>query len=197
MPGTRSKDQGPIDAFPENTAESIVFPRITLAANQTNATVQSVFWLPTAFKFYRLIAGLSGTVAGACSVNIVAGTAAELTGIGALPIPDTDYAGQPAYPPAYPTPGQKLFLTDQALTMTTNVATILTPNDVAPTAFAAGTPGFEWDAIWGPAGLLLTVRTVTGAGCTGNLDVQLLGKVYDPTYNKPVLTGFNPASDIP
>lgn len=197
MPPTRAKAQETIDAVGFNTLIPLQFQPITLAASQPSTTVQARMWLPTAVKIYRVIAGLSGTVAGACSVNIVAGVAAELTGVGSLPTPDSDYAGQPAYPPPYPTAGQKLFLTDRPLTMTTELATIITPNDNASTgAFPANTPGFEWDAIWGPGGMEITVRTLTGAGATGTLLVTLLAKFYDPTYSKPILTSFNPAVDI-
>jgi hypothetical protein len=203
MPTTRGKEHGGSNVgFDELVA--ITFSPITLAASVTNAAIQAFYWLPTAMKFYRLVAGLSGTVAGTCAVNVVAGTAAELTGTASQPTPDTDYAGQPtppvtqAYPPPYATAGQRLLAGDQAMTMTTGVATVFTPSGTAASgSYPANTPGVAWDGIWGPGGSLITVRVTTGASTTGTLLVTLLGKFYDTLYNKPVLTSFNPATDIP
>jgi len=184
----------------------IDFPVITLAATQVSGTIQARRAIATCYKIYRVIAALSGSVAGTASINIAMGTAA-LTGT--LPIPDTGYAGQPtsgntpdnAYPPAYATNGQQLFYAARAITMTADAPTVITPNDAAPTsgsgAYAIGTPGFAYDSLWGPGGSLLTVRLVTNGSAAGTLNVSLLVKPYDPFYNKPVLTGFNPATDIP
>lgn len=210
MPATRAKCQGPIDSVGFNGLDVLNFTPVTLAASQNNGTVQAVLFLPTAVKIFRLVAGFdASTVAGSCAVNIVAGTAAEIANSGAtqylaLPIPDTEVSLQPvapnpfAYPPAYASAGQRLFLSDQALTMTANTSTILTPNDSALSgAYAPTTPGNTWDALWGPGGQMLTLRTVTGAGASGKLYVALLVKEYDPTFAKPITTPFNPATDIP
>src|SRR5215472_8761057 len=171
MADTRIKEQGPIGAFPQNQAFTLNFPTLALAASQPLSTPQVPLYLPTAVKIYRVIAGFDGAaVAGSCSINIVVGST-TVTGVqfASLPIPDTDQAEQPtapntqAYPPAYSANRQKLFLNNQALTMTTWTSTVLTPNDSAASgAFAPGTPGSEWDGIWGPAGTLLTLRTLTG-----------------------------------
>jgi hypothetical protein len=213
MPATRAVDVGTPSAFPENQVFQLDFSKLVLSANQGSSTVQAWRFLPTALKIYRVIAGFdSGTVAGACSINIVSGTAAEIANSGgtiytAVPIPETDYASQPvspgaqAYPPAYATAGQRLFLSDQALTMTASTATVLTPEDSAATgAYAAGTPGKTFDALWGPAGSLITLRTVTGAGASGNLYVAMLCKIVLPNQGlsgSQVLTSFDPATSIP
>jgi hypothetical protein len=169
----------------------IMFPIVTLSTSQTSATVQSSTALDTAFKIYRVTALLTATVAGTCSINIVAGTAAEA---GTTPTPDAvDYAIAGTFgPPAYPTAGQQVFLTDQALTMTSGVATVLTP----PTAPVSGSPGNGWDCIWGPSGLVLTLRTVTSSGASGTLAVSMLGKFYDPKPYNPNANPFNPATDL-
>lgn len=197
MGDTRAKDHGSMQtAFPFDSLETLQFSPISLTANQANSVVQERIFLPTAVKIYRVIAGFGSApgVAGTCSINIVAGTAAET---GTLPTPDTDYAGQPAYPPAYASAGQSLFLADQVLTMTADTATVLTPNAAAGSGYPANTPGKAWDALWGPGGAEITLRTVTNGAAAGRLYVALLVKYYDPTYNKPVLTGFNAATDIP
>lgn len=209
MPETRAKAQGPIDAVGFNGLVPLQFPLLTLAASQANSVVQGILVLPTAVKIYRVVSAFDGsTVAGTCSVNVVAGSAAEIANSGAtqytaMPIPDTQVALQPvapntvAYPPAYASAGQRLFLNDQALTMTAYTATVLTPNDSAVSgAYAPTTPGNTWDAIWGPGGQILTLRTVTNGSASGKISVKLLVKFYDPNYSKPVLTPFNPATDI-
>ena len=180
------------------------FSLVTLSGvTQNNGVINGRLWLPTAVKIQRVVVGLYGSVAGTCSVNIVVGTGAKSSTTNLIvPVPDTDYANQPvapatvAYPPAYGVAGQAVFLNDQVITITAEAATILTPNDTAATgAFAAGTPGFSWDSLWGPAGSELTLR-LPCSGFTGNVKVDLYGKFYDPTYMKPVLTGYNPAVDI-
>jgi hypothetical protein len=171
------------------------FPAVTLGATMLNSAVNGIFVLTTAVKIYRVIGYLSGSPAGTCSINIVSGIAAET---GVTPTPDTDYTGQPtpgSYPPAYGTAGQSLFPLDQALTMTTNVSTVLTPTAVATSP--AGAPGNGWDAIWGPGGTILTLRCATNGSGAGTLYVTVLYKEYDPFPSRPVLTGFNPAVDIP
>lgn len=175
---------------------ALQFPPFNLAASQTSATIQERIFLPTAFKIVRVVAGFgaSPAVAGTCAINIVAGSVAPN---GTLPTPDTDYTGQPNYPSPYATDGQQLFLADQPLTMS-SATTVLTPADsVATGAYPAGTPGFAWDALWGPGGAKLTLRTVTNGTAAGRLYVTLLGIFYDTTYTKPVLSGFNAATDIP
>jgi hypothetical protein len=197
MGATRAKDHLAPNAFTFGTPLVLAFPQVTVTANQVNSGIATRIFLPTAVKIYRVVAGFASGAAGVVSLNIVAGIAAEA---GTLPIPDTDYANQPlpAYPPAYASAGQQLFLTDQPITVANNASTILTPSDSAATgAYPAGTPGNTWDALWGPAGSLLTLRLVSNGAGAGNLNVSLLAKVYDPTYNKPVLTSFSPAVDIP
>ena len=206
---TRAKAQNAIDAVGFNSLAELSFPSVVLSGTtQNNGVVAARLWVPTTVKIYRVIAGIFGSVAGTVSLNVVAGEAAEVPNTGAtqflsMPIPDTDYAQQPiapntqAYPPAYATAGQKLFLADRALTITNGVATVLTPDDSAASgAYAPTTPGKAYDGLWGPGGTELTLR-LPSSGATGTVQVRLLVKYYDPTYNKPVLTGFNPATDIP
>lgn len=194
MPPTKTK-QHDISSIGFDGLDQFQFPAVTLGNNMLNSSVNGIFVLGTPIKIYRVIAYMSGSPAGTCSINLVVGVAAES---GVTPTPDTDYAGQPtpgSYPPAFGTAGQQLFPTDQAVTMTTNVSTVLTPTSTAPSP--AGAPGFGWDAIFGPGGSILTLRIATNASGAGTLYVAVLYKEYDPTYNKPVLTGFNPAVDIP
>jgi hypothetical protein len=193
MSATRAKEHEQ-SAVKFDALIPLVFPVVALASSQSVNTVQARIWLPTSVKIYRIIAGLSGTVAGSCAVQVVAGTANPA---GTLPTPDTDYAGQPAYPPAYATAGQQLLQSPAALTMTADLATVINAIAAAGSGYPANTPGQAFDGLWGPGGQELTLRTVTGASTTGNLAVSLLCKFYDPTYNKPVLTGFNPVTDIP
>jgi hypothetical protein len=210
MSTTRAK-QHDISSVGFDCLDYIKFPSVTLSSTtQNNTVIAGRIYLPTAVKILRVIAGISGSVAGTVSLNIVSGTAAEVANSGAtkylsMPIPDTDYANQPtspgavAYPPAYATAGQKLFLADQALTITADTATVLTPSDsaaVASGAYAPGTPGSAWDSLWGPGGAEVTLR-LPCSGATGLVEVGLLVKYYDPTYMKPILTGFNPATDLP
>lgn len=160
----------------------LAFPTVTLAASQTNATVQSIVLAPTTYKFYRIMAYLSGTVASTCSINIVAGIAAE-AGTG---IPDTLDNGVGAYPRVVAGAGIQMLTTDTALTMTTNVITQI------------DLPADLFDVIWKGA---LTLRTVTASGTTGTLYVALLGKQTDITPWTPYGSGtdvnFTPAKDIP
>lgn len=204
MPATRSK-QHFLNVAQYDGLDSFQFQPVTLANNMVSTAIQGIWVLPTSAKIYKAIAYMSGSPAGTCSINLVSGIAAELaTQFASLPIPDTEYGGQPvapgaaAYPPAYATAGQKLFLSDQPVTMTTNVATVLTASDSAASgAYAPGTPGNAWDGLWGPAGSIITLRCVTNASGAGTLTVAVLYKLYDPTYNKPILTPFNPATDLP
>jgi len=174
--------------------DSAQFPAVTLSGTMLNSTISGILVVPTALKIYRVVAYMSGSPAGTCSINIAAGIAAET---GVTPTPDTDYAGQPtpgSYPPAYGSAGQTLFPTDQPVTMTTNVSTVLTPTATAPSPASA--PGKGWDAIWGPGGSILTLRVATNGSGAGTLYVAICYKLYDPTYSKPVLTPFNPAVDL-
>jgi len=215
MGQTVAKAQNNPKAFPLNDSLTLPFPVVTLSSTtQNNSVIAARLWLPTCVKIYRVVAGMSGSLAGTCSLNVVAGIAAEVsTQYASLPIPETDYAGQPispntqAYPPAYATSGQKLFLADQALTVAENPATVLTPSDSAATgAYAPNTPGMAYDALWGPGGAELTLR-LPCTGFTGNVAVTLFCKSYDPPGNQPtgnqsgaafpVLTSFNPAVDLP
>jgi hypothetical protein len=207
MPATRAKAQGAVDSFPFNTADYIKFPSVTLSdTTQNNTVVTGRIYLPTSVKIYRVVAGISGSVVGTCSLNIILGPGAKVATTDLIvPIPDTDYAGQPispgtvAYPPAYAVAGQALLLADTALTMTADTATLITPADSAATgAYATGTPGSAWDSLWGPGGAELTLRLPCSAA-TGLVEVGILVKYYDPTgdSSKPILTAFNPAVDIP
>jgi hypothetical protein len=206
MSTTRSK-QHDIDSVAfDNLVVIGQFPTVALSnVTQNNTVIAGRLWLPTACKIQRVVAAVqSASLAGTCSLNVIVGTGAKsATQYQIVPIPDTDYAGQPvspgvqAYPPAYGAAGQALFLADQALTITNELATILKPNDSAASgAYAAGTPGSAWDALWGPAGSELTLR-LPCSGFTGNVAVTLFGKWYDPTYMKPLLTPYNPATDLP
>src|ERR1700683_670877 len=207
MPATVAKAQGAVNGFPFNTADYIKFPSVTLSGTtQNNSVVAGRIFLPTAVKIYRVIAGISGSVAGTCSLNVILGPGAKAsTQYLIVPIPDTEYARQPishgtvAYPPAYAAAGQALFLADQALTITADTATVLTPEDSALTgAYAANTPGKAYDSIWGPGGAEVTLR-LPCSGATGLVEVGLLVKYYDPTgdSSKPILSGFDPATSIP
>jgi hypothetical protein len=209
MSQTRGKTRDPASVTFDSLVQLGEFPIVTLSSTtQNNTVIAGRIWLPTACKIMRVIAGLAGSVAGTVSLNIVSGVAAEVANSGAtkylsVPIPDTDYTNQPtspgaaAYPPAYATAGQKLFLADQALTITAEVATVLTPSDNAASgAYAASTPGSAYDSLWGPGGAEVTLR-LPCAGATGTVKVYLFGKWYDPAFTKPVLSSFNPAVDIP
>lgn len=160
----------------------IAFPSIAIAASQPSTTVQAIALAPTVYKFYRIMAYFSGAVAGACSINIVAGIAAE-AGTG---IPDTLDNGVNAYPRLVAGAGIQMLTADTALTMTTNVVTQI---DI---------PAPLFDVMWKGA---LTLRTVTGVGATGTLLVVLLGKQTDITPWTPYGSGtdvsFTPAKDIP
>lgn len=208
MPATTAKAQNAPGAVGFNELQEwIVCQNFALVPNRPETVVTFSKFLPTACKIYRVVVGFASTptVAGSCALQFVLGAGpSSSVQFGALPIPDSDYANQPvppgaqAYPPAYPTPGQKLFLSPRPITMANNVATILTPNDSAATgAYSPNTPGSAWDSIWGPGGALVTMRTVTGAGTLGSVYVSLLVTPYDPNYAKPLLTPFNPAVDIP
>lgn len=207
MSATRAKQHFPSDVQFDGL-DSVQFSPVTLSGNMLSTAIQGIFVLPTALKIYRLVAYMSGSPAGTCAINIVSGIAAELTGVGSVPTPDSDYTGQPGaaystgiapqYPPPFATPGQKLLLTDAPVTMTTNTPTIITPSDSAASgAYPAGTPGQAWDALWGPGGAIATLRCVTNGSGAGTLYVALLYKMYDTLYPKPLLTSFNPATDIP
>lgn len=160
----------------------ITFPSVALAASQTSATVQAITLAPTAYKFYRIMAYLSGAVANTCSINIVAGIAAE-AGTG---IPDSLDNGVNAYPRLVAGAGIQMLTADTALTMVTNTVTQI------------DLPAPLFDVLWKGA---LTLRTVTSAGATGTLLVCLLGKQTDITPWTPYGSGsdvsFTPAKDIP
>jgi hypothetical protein len=205
---TRTKGhEGSVVGFDQ--LDYIKFPSVNLSGTtQNNSVVAARLYLPTVVKIYRLIVGISGSVAGTISANVVAGTAAEIANSGgtiytAMPIPDTDYAGQPigpgaqAYPPAYASAGQRLLLNDGVVTITADTATVFTPSDSAATgAYAPNTPGNTWDALWGPGGAELTLR-LPCTGATALVEAGILVKYYDPNYSKPQLTPFNPATDLP
>lgn len=164
-------------------AQMIEFAPVVLSASQTSATVQSTKLFPTTFKIYRALAYFTAAaVAGACSINIVAGTAAE-AGTG---IPDTLDNGVAAYPRQIAGAGIQLFTADQVCTMTANTVTQL---DV---------PADLFDVLWKGA---ITLRTITGVGATGTLVVSLLVKPIDITPWTPEGSGtdvsFTPAKDIP
>jgi hypothetical protein len=160
----------------------LAFPSVTLAASQANTVVQAITLAPTTYKFLRLMCYLSGAVAGTCSVNVIAGIAAE-AGTG---IPDTLDNGVNAYPRVVAGAGIQLLTADTALTMTTNTVTQI------------DLPADLFDVIWKGA---LTLRTATSAGCTGTLYAALLGKQTDINPSRPQGSGtdvnFTPANDIP
>lgn len=150
---------------------ALAFPAVTLAINQTNATVQARIPLPTDFKIFRVTALPSGTVAGTCSVNVVLGTGAE----GSQGTPDNiETTGSYTKAAA----GNILLSADSAVTMTADTVTQINVDN----------PHF--DVIW-PTGGELTLRTVTNGTASGTLQVVLLGKFYDTLPTKPINQNFD------
>ncbi len=160
MPQVTQRKQRTPHAVGFDGLDVLTFAPVTLAASVANTAVQAITLAPTVYKFYRLMAVLTGTVAGTCAVNVVAGVAAE-AGVGT---PDTRDNGANAYPIPIATAGTQLLATDTALTMTTNAVTQI------------DLPADLFDVCWKG---LLTLRVTTGASTTGTLNVALLGKQTD------------------
>jgi hypothetical protein len=161
----RNKDDDP-DAIRYNTLETLQFPVVTLAANQVAGTVQAVIPIGVAYKIQALIAVITGTVAGSCSLQIASGVGA-LAGVGT-----PDNRGLGTVPPTVATNGQQLFSSNQAMTMTANLVQSFYPTSDL------------WDMIFGPV-TLISLRTITGGATTGNLSVSLLACPVNIFYNLP------------
>lgn len=143
------------DAF-----DSLAFPSVTLAASQANTTVQAAIPIPTNFKIFYIVALLTGSLAGTCSINVVAGTAGE-AGVGTK---DTAL-----------TNGQQVLSLDTALTMTANQTQRIQAS-VPDSYFSNATANAS----------IATLRTVTNGSAAGTLLVWLLGKYEDPNPTKPL-----------
>jgi hypothetical protein len=137
------------------------FDPVTLAASEANTTVQRAVALPANCKILRVAALLNDTVAGTCSVNVVAGSGAE-AGVGTK---DTLAVN-----------GTQVLSADAALTMTALLAQ----------EFQASVP----DTIY-PTSLPLTIRVATGSSTTGTLAVRVLAQLVDPNPTKPLYSGSN------
>jgi hypothetical protein len=87
-----------------DTLTALSFDPITLAFTQATTAIQATIPVPCNFKIFYIATALTGSVAGTCSVNVVAGVGAE----GAATAADTIAVS-----------GNKV-ITDAALTMTTN-----------------------------------------------------------------------------
>jgi hypothetical protein len=129
------------------------FDPITLAASQANTAVQSQLAVPANCKILRISAILTGS-AGTCSINVVAGTAAE-GGVGSKE--------------TLAVAGTQLFSSDEALTIADN----------SPQYYQASV----LDVIW-PETLPLTVRTVTNGSGAGTLRLRALAQLVDPNISK-------------
>lgn len=172
-----------------DTLETLQFAPVALALSQTNATVQASIVLPTTYKIYRVTALMTGTVASTCSINLVAGAAAE----GTTGTPDTRDNGANAFPIAVAPAGTIVLAADTAITMTANTITqIDLPADLFDVVFKGQ----------------LTLRTVTSGSSTGTLTVSVLAKNTDinpPQGSYGSITvgsvtgqgGFAPATAIP
>lgn len=140
--------------------EQLTFPTITLAASQSNATVQAVMLLPTTYKILRIMAVATGALAGGCAINLVAGAAAE----GTVGMPDTRDNGAAAFPIPIAPAGTIVLPSDTAVTLTANAVSQI---DVPAPLFDVVYKG------------LLTLRTATNGAAAGSLTVAVLAKPTD------------------
>lgn len=133
------------------------FDPVTVTINQTSGTIQDSQPLPCQVKVIGLAAMYKSAAAGTCSINVVAGTAAE----GGVGTKDTLAVS-----------GTQMFSSDQAMTITNN-----TPQLFIPTV---------WDTIY-PANLPLTLRIVSNGSGAGVLKVRLFLKPVDSQLQKGFL----------
>lgn len=156
------------DVLIYDTASNFALPPATLSSNQSNTFVAAGLPLGLNVKILALSLFTPSNFGGnPISVNLCLDSAAE-NGMGT---PDNSLLG--VVPPAVAQPGNCLWAVDQTLTLAQNACATLYPiND-------------GWDIIW-PAGHLLTLRVVTGAGALGTtLYAIAWGKIVDINPSAP------------
>lgn len=137
------------------------FDPVTVTINQVSTTVQDSQPLPCQCKVIAAVAMYKSGAAGTCSINVVAGTAAE----GGVGTKDTLAVS-----------GTQMFSSDQAMTITNNTPQVFLPA--------------VWDTLY-PTNLPLTLRIVSNGSGAGVLKVRLFLKPIDSQAQKGFLAVNN------